>query len=232
MESSREMREPLARESTEASLVTEERYEVFLSGSGLPSPLAATIPPRTNDPLRSSVAKRSWRWWVRRLPTAARVRRRRPKRLSIQRGEVVVGTLAGINDSGQPLVRHPLDPSGRIMLARTTVPVSLEQVDREVVIAFESGDIERPIILGLLCRTDARTSVEPTAPQPTISQPMLQATVDGDRLVLTAQKEIVIQCGEASITLTRAGKVLLRGTYLLSQSSGVNRIRGGSVLIN
>ena len=41
-----------------------------------------------------------------------------------------------------------------------------------------------------------------------------------------------LRCGKASITLTRAGKVLIRGAYLLSRSSGVNRIKGGSVQIN
>ena len=50
--------------------------------------------------------------------------------------------------------------------------------------------------------------------------------------MFTAESEIVLRCGEASITLTRAGKVLIRGTYLLSRSSGVNRIKGGSVQIN
>ena len=33
-------------------------------------------------------------------------------------------------------------------------------------------------------------------------------------------------------TLTRAGKILIRGAYLLARSSGVNRIQGGSVQIN
>ena len=56
--------------------------------------------------------------------------------------------------------------------------------------------------------------------------------VDGEKTVVTAQKEIVLRCGKASITLTRAGKVLIRGAYLLSRSSGVNRIKGGSVQIN
>ena len=51
-------------------------------------------------------------------------------------------------------------------------------------------------------------------------------------MVLKAQQEIVLECGKASITLTRAGKVLIRGAYLLSRSSGVNRIKGGSVQIN
>ena len=59
-----------------------------------------------------------------------------------------------------------------------------------------------------------------------------EARVDGDRVVISADKEIVLQCGKASITLTRAGKILLRGAYLLSRSSGVNRIKGGSVQIN
>jgi hypothetical protein len=60
----------------------------------------------------------------------------------------------------------------------------------------------------------------------------MDAEVDGERLVFTAKKEIVLRCGKASITLTRAGKVLIRGIYLLSRSSGVNRIKGGSVQIN
>jgi hypothetical protein len=47
-----------------------------------------------------------------------------------------------------------------------------------------------------------------------------------------AAEELVLRCGDASITLTRAGKIILRGTYLLSRSSGVNRIKGGSVQIN
>ncbi|MEP7119602.1 MAG: hypothetical protein ABJE95_01785, partial [Byssovorax sp.] len=36
----------------------------------------------------------------------------------------------------------------------------------------------------------------------------------------------------SSITLTRAGKILIRGAYVLTRSSGVNRIQGGSVQIN
>jgi hypothetical protein len=59
-----------------------------------------------------------------------------------------------------------------------------------------------------------------------------EAIIDGKRITFDAQEEIVLQCGKASITLTRAGKVLVRGEYLLSRSSGVNSIKGGSVQIN
>lgn len=58
------------------------------------------------------------------------------------------------------------------------------------------------------------------------------ATVDGERLELTAEREITLRCGEASVTLTRAGKVILAGTAVLSRAKGVNRIVGGSVQIN
>jgi hypothetical protein len=144
----------------------------------------------------------------------------------------VVGTLAGINDAGQPLVRHPLDPSGGVSLARTTVPITSEEVDREVVIAFESSDVGKPIVLGLLCRPNGQARAETIAVPPTVRQPIAQAALDGEHLVLTAENELILRCGKASLTLTRAGKVLIRGSYLLSRSSGVNRIKGGSVQLN
>ena len=57
-------------------------------------------------------------------------------------------------------------------------------------------------------------------------------TLDGQRIVLEGKEEVVIKCGEASITLTKAGKILIRGHYLLNRASGVNRIMGGSVQVN
>ncbi len=62
--------------------------------------------------------------------------------------------------------------------------------------------------------------------------PDTDVTIDGRRTVITAEDEIVLRCGKASITLTKAGKVLVRGAYVSSRSSGVNRIKGGSVQIN
>lgn len=53
-----------------------------------------------------------------------------------------------------------------------------------------------------------------------------------DELVLTAEKQLTIRCGESSITLTTAGKIIIRGKYIVSRSSGLHRIKGGSVQIN
>ena len=56
--------------------------------------------------------------------------------------------------------------------------------------------------------------------------------VDGQRMIISAKEQLVLRCGKASITLTKAGKLILQGTYVSSQSSGVLRIKGGSVHIN
>ena len=223
----------VSREMTPANVRSEEGSHELLMDELLPSPLAeiaARTP--TGRVTGSSVRQKpSLRPRSRRPPIAPR-RKLRSTRRPLSAGEVVVGTLAGINDAGQPLVRLPLDPSGRVMLARTSVPVVHEQVDREVVLAFESGDLGKPIVLGVLRLSDGQEPSEPRVLPPTVIQPIVQATLDGETLVLNAEQEIVLRCGKASLTLTRAGKVLIRGTYLLSRSSGVNRIKGGSVQIN
>ena len=60
----------------------------------------------------------------------------------------------------------------------------------------------------------------------------LAVSLDDQHLVLTAQHRITLQCGRASVTLDSKGNIELRGTYILSRSSGPNRIKGGSVSLN
>jgi hypothetical protein len=132
---------------------------------------------------------------------------------------VVIGTLLELDVIGTPRVDYPGNSRG-VLPARTVAPLDSARVGREVALMFEAGDPSKPIVLGVLQR--------PGRPDPKA----MQVTMDGETLVLTGRKEIVLQCGKASITLTRAGKILLRGAYVSSRSSGVNRIKGGSVQIN
>jgi Domain of unknown function (DUF6484) len=133
---------------------------------------------------------------------------------------VVIGALVGLADDGVPLVDFSGNPEDSPVAARTIAVVGHEDVGREVALLFEGGEAAKPVLIGLMA-------------QP---QPQRPATVsvdrDGERLELTAQREIVLRCGDASITLTRAGKVLIRGTYVSSHSKGVNKIKGGAVHIN
>jgi hypothetical protein len=133
---------------------------------------------------------------------------------------VVIGILTGFQESGLPLVDFPENKSGEALMARSTVPLSINQIGSELAITFERGDLSKPIILGCLL---TRVRMEGEG---------LQKKLQQERLLLSAQSEIILDCGKASIVLTRAGKILIRGAYLLSQSSGVNRIKGGSVQIN
>jgi hypothetical protein len=212
--------------------ITEQTQSEPAAGAFVPSPLAEVA---AGTAIEKAVRSRAANRQVSRPGQRSALRRRKARRSTRRRlfpGGVVVGSLAGVNDSGQPLVRHALDPSGRVTLARTTVPIRPAHIDREVVITFESGDVARPIVIGVLERPDDQNATEPRVTMPKVSRPIAQAALDGEELVLSAQNKIILRCGEASITLTRSGKVLIRGAYLLSRSSGVNRIKGGAVQIN
>ena len=95
---------------------------------------------------------------------------------------------------------------------------------------FEEGDPDRPLVLGLL-EPAPRERSSPEQQDEKENAPF-NLELDGESLTLTAKKQITLRCGKASVTLTRAGKVIIRGAYLLNRSSGVNRIKGGSVQIN
>jgi hypothetical protein len=101
--------------------------------------------------------------------------------------------------------------------AKVATDLRVSDVGSDVVTAFEEGDPARPIILGVL-RAPAKEGVD--------------AKVDGETVVVTGKREVVLRCGKASITLTKAGKVIIEGTYVSTKSAGVNRIKGGSVQIN
>jgi hypothetical protein len=133
---------------------------------------------------------------------------------------VIIGALVGFAKNGVPLVDFSGNQQDSPVPARTIVTLSREDVGREVALLFEGADAARPILIGL---------TQPPQPQ---SPQRVSIDRDGERLELTADREIVLRCGDASITLTRAGKVLIRGAYVSSHSSGVNKIKGGAVHIN
>jgi Domain of unknown function (DUF6484) len=143
------------------------------------------------------------------------------KKPRVKTGGVTVGVLVGMDQAGIPHVEYP-SHSRLPMAARSIVFLLAEHIGREVVLAFEDDDPQRPIIMGVV---QAHRTPESGAARPA-------AKIDGQTVTLTADKEIVLQCGKASITLTNEGKIQIRGTYVLSRSSGVNRVQGGSIELN
>ena len=213
----------------------DEFPETPSADAGLPPPLdEIAARPRSGSAIddRARRKRRSSGSQSPKTPKRAKPRGSQSRQAAIAPGEVVVGRFVGLSELGEPLVEHALSPDSEgYLLARSTVALEQGQIGREVVLAFERGDPRSPIILGILWQPDEGSPGTLRA-RPATDQTRLEAQRDGEPLVLVAEKEIVLRCGEASITLTRAGKILLRGTYLLSRSSGVNRIKGGSVQIN
>lgn len=89
-----------------------------------------------------------------------------------------------------------------------------------VLVTFPDGANGHPVIVGVVA-SKAKSPRRPTT-----------ATVDGRRVEITGHDEVVLTCGEASITLTKVGKVLIKGVYVSTAADEVNRITGGSVKIN
>lgn len=140
----------------------------------------------------------------------------------------ITGKIVNLDASGRPLVDFPGNSSKWPMNACSIVPISKDTVGRNVLLVFDGNDPKKPIVVGFIQNPNGLRTGNDVDSHPG----SVDLELDGQRIVFTADKEIVLRCGEASITLTRAGKILIRGSYLVSRSTGTNRIKGGSVQIN
>ncbi|WP_338848519.1 hypothetical protein V8J88_06420 [Massilia sp. W12] len=89
-------------------------------------------------------------------------------------------------------------------------------------IMFAQGNPDMPLVMGAFHAS------------PPAQAQALEVRCDDtpQRLVLEAEQELELRCGEACILLTADGRIILRGNYISSHASASQRIRGGSVQIN
>jgi len=149
------------------------------------------------------------------------VRERRPR---AGLANLALGELRGFAADGAPIVA--LDDAAP-RAARSLVALATESVGLGLVVGFADGDPEQPIVLGLLeagrSAAGAREGGELSA---------LRVEIGKERIELHVDRELVVRCGASSLTLAPDGRVIVRGTHLLSRASGSNRIKGGTVQIN
>lgn len=147
-----------------------------------------------------------------------------------------IGWIAGASVGGRPLVDFPGNRAGPLE-AGSTVRATRRDLEaaaqrrQPVVLLFDGGDLGSPIVLGFIVQT-APEAEPPLLAEASLSAPPEAVQVDGKRICIEGQDEVVLRCGEASITLRRNGKLILRGTYLESSAKGTHRIRGGTVRVN
>lgn len=137
---------------------------------------------------------------------------------------VVTGQFLGLDSDGNPMVVFPGQQGTAARRARSIANLESVPFGAEVILQFDQGNLNLPIIMGII-----------QTPQPTTGQSELeplQVEVDHQHLQIQAQEKLTLRCGAASITLTRAGKILIKGNYLSSHATGTHRIKGGCVQIN
>jgi hypothetical protein len=169
--------------------------------------------------------------------------------LTVAPGEIILGTIISIDALGQPMVDYPLNPDTGALKAITTLALTSQHISRQVALLFNQGNLSQPIVMGFIhsplqsiLDNFEQTPDVLTQDRSTISEDHNvelsghldtdNVCVDGNKIIFEAQDEMVFKCGKSSITLTKEGKVMIRGKYLLNRSSGVNRIMGGSVQVN
>ncbi len=135
---------------------------------------------------------------------------------------IVVGELVGFDESQRPLVSYPGCGQEQGLVASSAPRLQQRDIGCSFALMFEGGEPTRPMIIGPMVSPFKRDQ----------GKPHPKVLADGERIEVSAERELVLRCGKSSITLTRAGKILLRGAYVSTRSSGVNRIQGGSVQIN
>jgi hypothetical protein len=126
----------------------------------------------------------------------------------------------GVYRGGRPKVRCEGESESRVASAvwMQRTPDWRQCQGVRVLVGF-CGDLREPVIVGLI------------DPPPAAA---LVATADVQRpaLVVSHDRELVLQCGKSKIALRADGRIEILGGYLLSRSTGPNKIKGASVDIN
>jgi len=149
---------------------------------------------------------------------------------------IIVGKVIKIDKNEEVLVDYPGNTLGAICAQLTnSVKKALSHQttgsNQKVLLAFENNDPSLPIIIDTLyspiediLNTHHSVELETSKPE--------DVTIDGKRMIFDAKEEIVLRCGKGSISLKKDGRVLIRGTSLLSRASKVNKVKGSSIKIN
>ncbi|WP_431262311.1 DUF6484 domain-containing protein [Roseateles chitinivorans] len=134
-----------------------------------------------------------------------------------------LGELAALAEGGTiAIVQDGAGATAAMLRASTIVDLHAGHIGCQVLFTVIPGSVPQAVVMGVL-RGGRDADTRPT---------VLHVDVDGQRCLVQAERQMVLRCGKASITLTQAGKVLIEGTHVLSRATGANRLQGGSVQLN
>jgi hypothetical protein len=144
--------------------------------------------------------------------------------------EIVTGHLHGIDDEGRLLfVAEHGDGSAKpvaigVALSDGVLVPAARQRQRALVVK-STGPSEQWILIGLVRERISAAAREAAGGQ-------LEVMIDGESLRLTAQNQIELRCGKASLVLRQSGRIIVNGTHVVTSSTGPVKIKGATVAIN
>ena len=147
-----------------------------------------------------------------------------------------LGSVVELGRNQSILVDFPGNRAGPLpaMLSSSVDPEDLcpdTYPERQVILGFHNGDPRCPIVLGFLGTRDKQAPDSQTKIE-LVTDPPEELIVDGRKLLLHAAEEIVLRCGKGSIVIRSDGKIIIKGTNVVSRATVTNKIKGGAVRIN
>ncbi len=140
---------------------------------------------------------------------------------SVNPHNILLGRIIKIDDSGIFVAFDGIETR-----TASICPLGKDDVGKTCAIQFIQGDLSRPLVMGLIhSPMSVKSAVE------TDTGDML-VTRRGKQVVIQADDELVLQCGESCIVMTAEGTVYIRALYIDSHAQATQRLRGGSVQVN
>lgn len=140
---------------------------------------------------------------------------------SVNPHDILLGRIIKIDDSGIFVSFNGIE-----IKTDSLCPLGKDDVGKTCAIQFIQGDLSRPLVMGLIHST---MSVKATEKRDTAD---MLVTRQGKQVVIQADDELVLQCGESCIVMTAEGTVYIRALYIDSHAQATQRLRGGSVQVN
>ncbi|HDH0829065.1 TPA: hypothetical protein PIQ33_002747 [Klebsiella oxytoca] len=138
--------------------------------------------------------------------------------------ELIVGRIISVNDSGKLQVQYT--SAEKPVTALSLGIVDQTCIGRMCTIQFICGNPSHPVVTGIL------SDEWFTAQSQTVINQSESDDLDAKRVVLKAEQELVLQCGESKIILSADGLVQIRALYIDNQAQATLRLKGGSVQVN
>ena len=147
------------------------------------------------------------------------------------------GIIAGFNDFGDALVEISDSPFTLICKAVRNAPDKVKYSVGDQVLCIRSDMEQHGYLLGIIEPCDNPESITSEMESSSVEQTLepdenREIHVDGKRIHLEAAQEMRITCGEGAIIIKEDGKVIIRGTNIVSRATGANKVKGSSIRLN